>query len=248
MNKECEVIRDLLPLYADEVCSDTSRELVREHLQECPECSALLEKLRTSEKIESDLQEEKEHVIQYQAKRFKRRSATVGSVVSGVFMVPVLVCLIVNLASGSPLGWFFIVLAGLAVMASLIIVPLMIPESKLFWTFCAFTLSVLLLLAVCSFYTHGGWFYTVASAVLFGFSVLFLPFAVRAKPVREYIGNFSRPLLVLSVDVILFANMMNMISLRTKSFFTTILILLLCAAGGWLLWSAIREKRGGDTK
>ena len=243
MNNHCEVIRDLLPLYADDVCSERSRELIEEHLQECPECSAMLEKIRTHE-IETNLQEEKEQVIEYQAKRFKRRSATVGSAVSGLFMIPVVVCLIVNLASGSPLGWFFIVLAGLAVAASLIIVPIMMPENKLFWTFCAFTLALLLLLAVTCFYSHGNWFFLAASAVLFGLAVLFGPFVVRAKPVRELIGNFSRPLLVLAVDVILFANMMNMISLYTKSIFTTILILLGCAAGGWLLYSAINEKKG----
>ena len=243
MNKHCEVIRDLLPLYADEVCSERSRELIEEHLRECPECSAMLEQLRTHE-IEEGLQEEKEQVIEHQAKRFKRRSATVGSAVSGLFMIPVVVCLIVNLASGSPLGWFFIVLAALAVAASLVIVPLMMPQDKLFWTFCTFTMSLLLLLAVTCFYSHGNWFFTAASAVLFGLAVLFGPFVVRAKPVRELIGNFSRPLLVLAVDVILFANMMNMISLYTKSIFTTILILLGCAAGGWLLYSAIDEKKG----
>ena len=245
MNKNCEVIRDLLPLYADDVCSGRSRELIEEHLQECPDCSAMLEKLRTHE-IETDLQEEKEQVIEYQAKRFRRRSATVGSVVSGLFMIPVVVCLIVNLASGSPLGWFFIVLAGLAVAASLVLVPLMMPENKLFWTFCAFTMSLLLLLAVTCFYSHGNWFFTAASAVLFGLSVCFLPFLIRAKPVREMIGGFSRPLLVLAVDVILFANMMNMISLWTKSIFTTALILLGCAAGGWLLYAAVTEKRGEE--
>ena len=243
MNKHCEVIRDLLPLYADEVCSERSRELIEEHLRECPECSAMLERLRTHE-IEEGLQEEKEQVIEHQAKSFRRRSATVGSVVSGIFMIPVVVCLIVNLASGSPLGWFFIVLAALAVAASLVIVPLMMPQDKLFWTFCTFTMSLLLLLAVTCFYSHGNWFFTAASAVLFGLAVLFGPFVVRAKPVRELIGSFSRPLLVLAVDVILFANMMNMISLYTKSIFTTILILLGCAAGGWLLYSAIDEKKG----
>jgi DNA polymerase-3 subunit delta len=66
--------------------------------------------------------------------------------------------------------------------------------------------------------------------VLFGLAVVFGPFLVRAKPVRERIGSFSRPLLVISVDVILFANMMNMISLWTKSIFTTILVLLLHGA------------------
>lgn len=244
--KECEIIRDLLPLYADDVCSERSRQLIEEHLQGCPDCTAMLEKLKANE-IEDGLKEEKEQVIEYQAKRFRRRSATVGSVVSGLFMIPVVVCLIVNLATGSGLDWFFIVLASLAVAASLIVVPLMMPENKLFWTFCCFTMSLLLLLAVVCFGSHGSWFFTAASAVLFGLSVLFLPFLVRAKPVRAMIGSFSRPLLVLAVDVILFANMMNMISLWTKSVFTTILILLLCAAGGWLLYSAIEQKRGEET-
>ena len=129
MNKDCEVIRDLLPLYADDVCSGRSRELIEEHLQECPDCSAMLEKLRTHE-IETDLQEEKEQVIEYQAKRFRRRSATVGSVVSGLFMIPVVVCLIVNLASGNGLSWFYIVLCSLLVAASVTVVPLMVPENR----------------------------------------------------------------------------------------------------------------------
>ena len=243
MNKDCEVIRDLLPLYADEVCSETSRRLIEEHLRECPECSGELEKLRTHE-IEDGLQEEKEQVISYQAKRFRRRSATVGSVIAGVFMIPVLVCLIVNLASGAALGWFFVVLGGLAVAASLIIVPLMVPEDKLFWTFCAFCLSLLLLLAICNFYTHGNWFWLVASAVLFGFSVLFLPFVMKAKPVREITAGIKRWPVILTVDLILFANMMNMITLRSKSIFKTGGILALCAAGIWLLVTVIKQKRG----
>ena len=243
MNKDCEVIRDLLPLYADEVCSETSRRLIEEHLRECPECSGELEKLRTHE-IEDGLQEEKEQVISYQAKRFRRRSATVGSVIAGVFMIPVLVCLIVNLASGAALGWFFVVLGGLAVAASLIIVPLMVPEDKLFWTFCAFCLSLLLLLAICNFYTHGNWFWIAASAVLFGLSVIFLPFVMKAKPVREMTAGMKRWPVVLTVDLILFANMMNMVTLRSKSIFKTGGILALCAAGIWLLVTVIKQKRG----
>ena len=38
MKTDCNIIRDLLPLYADDVCSKESRALVDEHLQECPDC------------------------------------------------------------------------------------------------------------------------------------------------------------------------------------------------------------------
>lgn len=45
MNK-CNVIRDLLPLYADEVCSEDSKEMVEEHISTCQECKQELEDYR----------------------------------------------------------------------------------------------------------------------------------------------------------------------------------------------------------
>ena len=38
MKIKCDVIRDLLPLYVDDVLSEESRKLVEEHLQECEDC------------------------------------------------------------------------------------------------------------------------------------------------------------------------------------------------------------------
>ena len=246
MNQECEVIRDLLPLYADDVCSDGSRRIVEEHLPACPECTAVLEHLRSKE-IETGLTEEKEKVIEFQAKKFRRRSTAVGSVIAGLFMIPILICLIINIASGLSANWFYVMLAGMAVAASLVIVPLMVPEDKLFWTFCAFCASLLLLLAVCSIVSHGGWFMTAASASMFGLSVVFLPFVIRAKPVRPLIGSFNKVMLVLAVDVILFANMMNMVTLHSKSWITTVEMAVLCIAGAAALGFAIKSKRG-ETK
>ena len=46
MNLSCNVIRDLLPLYYDSVCSKESRALVDEHLESCPNCTAILTKIR----------------------------------------------------------------------------------------------------------------------------------------------------------------------------------------------------------
>ena len=45
MKFDCKVIEDLLPLYSDSVCSDESRKLVEEHLQECENCRTLLNNL-----------------------------------------------------------------------------------------------------------------------------------------------------------------------------------------------------------
>ena len=213
MKNSCNVIRDLLPLYADDACSDDSRKLVEEHLAECPACGGILRRLRNNE-IESGLQQEKQDVIEYGARKFKRQSATVGSTVSGFFMIPILVCLIINLTSGSAMGWFLIVLAALAVAASLIVVPIMVPRDKLFWTFCAFTASLMILLGITCLVSRGDWFWIASGAVLFGLAVLFLPFVIKARPLRRWVGKTNKALLVLAADAVLFLNMMNAIRLH----------------------------------
>ncbi len=48
MKMSCNVIQDLLPLYCDGACSDESRHLVEEHLQECGECRETYELMRAS--------------------------------------------------------------------------------------------------------------------------------------------------------------------------------------------------------
>jgi hypothetical protein len=244
MNKECEIVRDILPLYADHVCSDTSREIIDEHLKTCPDCGAYLEKIRASE-AESELRDEKAQVLKYQVRRFKRRSAAVGSIISALFMVPILICLIVNLTSGRTLDWFFIVVAGMLVAASLTVVPVMAPENKLFWTLCAFTVSLILLLAVCALYTHGDWFFVAASASIFGLSVIFLPFAIKSKPLRPWVEGHNKTLLVLAVDGILFASMLNVISLHQKGLgFTIVMEVFAAAALGLLALGVVRRARG----
>lgn len=38
----CDVIKDLIPLYEEDLCSQASRELVEEHVETCADCRALL--------------------------------------------------------------------------------------------------------------------------------------------------------------------------------------------------------------
>ena len=211
MKYDCEVIRDLLPLYADNACSGKSRAMVEEHLQECPDCRELVDRLLKTE-IEDTLHSEKESVIEYGIRQFRRRTAIVGSAVSGAFMVPVLVIAIMAFVAGSTMNWITIVLAAFCVAASLIAVPVLVPEDKAFWTFCAFCASLMILLGAACIYTRGNWFWIASSAVLFGLSVIFLPFVIRARPLKKLIGESNRVLIVLGVDCALFFNMLNMIS------------------------------------
>ena len=49
MKISCDVIRDLLPLYVDEVLSNDSKTLVDEHIEECESCNDELRKLSGDE-------------------------------------------------------------------------------------------------------------------------------------------------------------------------------------------------------
>lgn len=50
MNKrECDIIKDLLPSYVDEICSEASREWVEEHLKGCEDCKRTVEMLKNTE-------------------------------------------------------------------------------------------------------------------------------------------------------------------------------------------------------
>lgn len=237
---DCDVIRDLLPLYADEACSEKSRALVREHLLECAECRELLRQLQETE-IEKSLREEKRSVLQYGLKQFKKRTAAVGSAVSGAVMIPVLICLFLF---GSPLGWIDIVLAALCVAASVSVVPILVREDRLFWMFCAFTASLMLLLAVICIHAHGTWFWIASSASLFGLAAVWLPFLVRSRPVKRLIGNNSPWVILAGIDIALFINMMNMISANGRITLGTILFSVGELAAVGLIVSEILRRKG----
>lgn len=240
MKTECDVIRDLLPLYADDACSQQSRALVEEHLDECPVCSNMLQRLKEDE-IESSLLEEKESVISYAVRRFRRRSAAVGSAVSGAVLIPVLIALALMFI-GPRMSWVSVTLAALCVPAALIAVPLLVPEDKFFWTFCAFTASLLLLLGVTCIYTRGDWFWIASAGVLFGLSVIFLPFLLRAKPLQKLIGNTNRWLIVIGVDLALFVNLLNMISTRGHLTLNSLLFSLGVIGGiGFVIYGIARK-------
>ena len=50
----CEIIRDLLPLYQDDICSEKSRNAIEEHIKECESCRTYLKKMEGEIPIETD--------------------------------------------------------------------------------------------------------------------------------------------------------------------------------------------------
>lgn len=56
MKISCDIIRDLLPLYAEDMVSNASRDMVDEHLCECDECTKELGKLKKKESVPAEVE------------------------------------------------------------------------------------------------------------------------------------------------------------------------------------------------
>lgn len=181
----CNIIRDLLPLYHDGVCSEQSKAIVEEHLEECTDCKSLASRLENT-RIDDVLTEERESILGTHARREKKTAMQIGIITAGILMIPVIVCLICNLAIGHGLDWFFIVLASLLIVASFTVVPLVAAERKLYYAILAGTASLVLLLLTCCIYSRGDWFFLVTIPTLFGLSVVLMPYMVYQVPFEKF--------------------------------------------------------------
>lgn len=176
MKYKCEKIQDLLPLSRDDVCSDAGKKVVEEHLEECGTCKHLAEKL-------------------------KKQAFTAGLCISGLLVIPIIVCLICNIATSHTLDWFFVVLASLMVFASLTVVPLMLEKNRGIGTLITFTISLILLLLVCCLFTNGNWFWIAVVPFLFGMSVFFLPYVLYSIKLPACLTN-KKALIAMTIDTI----------------------------------------------
>lgn len=75
MKINCDVINDLLPLYAENMISESSKELVEEHISTCPSCQLKLRQIQEPDlKIIHNLDE-----VRNFKKLFRRHTASIAA-------------------------------------------------------------------------------------------------------------------------------------------------------------------------
>jgi len=94
MDNQCEIVQDLLPLYVDGACSESSAAMVKEHLESCPECKTLYEKL-CSDTGEGTLKAEMVGVVAKREKKVKKKRLL--TIVASVVLTIVLIFTVINL-------------------------------------------------------------------------------------------------------------------------------------------------------
>ena len=76
MKNECSYVRDVLPLYLENMVSEETSAFVKEHLENCPECAAELEAMKAGTKVEkigSDMQNTLETEVLKSMKAIRKR-------------------------------------------------------------------------------------------------------------------------------------------------------------------------------
>jgi len=91
MNKfDCEIIKDLLPLYADNVCSEKSARIVEEHLNDCSDCSEEFRKIKECPVV-PEVDEDMKKAVKNAGKRIKKdKKKTVIETVALVLILTIL--------------------------------------------------------------------------------------------------------------------------------------------------------------
>ena len=96
MRNECNIIRDILPLYIEGmVCEDTAS-FVEEHICNCTECSKLLNDMRSQNVLDENtskiIEDEASNIMKFK-KEWKRRNRIVVNIKTFALLVSIL-CLI----------------------------------------------------------------------------------------------------------------------------------------------------------
>ena len=152
MNIPCDVVLDLLPLYHDDVCNESSKKLVEAHLVECGTCSTMLEEMKNNT-LDDYMVEERKNMIENHMKHIKKHFLIQGlALAMAVSIVPTFV---INLATSGTLDWFFIVLGSSLLFGSITLVPMLFEKHKGLWTLVSSTVSLLLLLYVIESHVSG---------------------------------------------------------------------------------------------
>lgn len=202
MQQDCGIVRDLLPLYVDEICSDETQMFVRHHLENCESCRAVYNKMKTSE-VETILKSEKDDVLQRHARKEKGRAYRAGLIISGLLLLPVLIVTIAAAAGGAEPRMIPVLAASMLLIAAVTAVPLLSESHRLARVITVGTASVLLIEFFVTLLYSGRVEFSVLASTMFGLSIPLFPLFIRNTELPEMIRS-RKALITMSWDTLWF--------------------------------------------
>lgn len=88
----CQIVRDLIPLYVDDVASEESKKLVNEHIESCVECKKMMEDMKGTLQIPvSKEQQLKNTEPFYKLRKSLVKTIVKASVITGLVIAVLLI-------------------------------------------------------------------------------------------------------------------------------------------------------------
>lgn len=104
MRKECCLIQDMLLLYKEDLCSEETKEVVKEHLAFCEECSQYYKEMQNADMMEDmiyDERKEKEKAkgLKKVKKRVTRAVLICGIVLAIIISIPTIMLMYISISN-----------------------------------------------------------------------------------------------------------------------------------------------------
>ena len=96
---KCCVVKDILPLYAENLCSEETAEIVKEHIENCESCRRLSKEVEIEEKAPEKIPDEAKAMKKINKKIKRSKKAVIAAVCAlAAVLIPVV-------PAGSAMTW-----------------------------------------------------------------------------------------------------------------------------------------------
>ena len=140
----CEIVRDLLPLYVDEMVSDVSKKSIDKHLEHCTDCNDIYHNMAFN--LEMETQPSEVQDVKRFLKKTKQMYFFYG--LSGLSFISILVCMIVDLALNKGITWSLIAASAVIFADALVYVISACKKNKGCITMAVISIGTFCLLSV----------------------------------------------------------------------------------------------------
>ncbi|MCM1084537.1 MAG: zf-HC2 domain-containing protein [Clostridium sp.] len=182
---ECNYVKDLLPLYIDEIVSDETKNQITEHLGKCDTCKAVYQDMQKeiADVRLKDIDSRKNFVRQ-------TKRMLLLNIVNILLGLAIAICYIVNRAVNHGFTWFPIAAVSILYGMAILNVPAKSRQHKMFNCMIAISVGLIILLATIQF--AGYYLFNKPHLWLFkyGLPIAFLWLAILWLPVL--LGRFCK--------------------------------------------------------
>ena len=141
---DCEIVKDLLPLYVDGIVSDVSKKSIENHLEHCIGCNEIYHNMVFHLEMESSPTEVSD--VKRFLKKTKKMYLLYG--LGGLSFIAIFVCLIVDLAVNKGITWSLIAGSSCLFADAFIYVLLTCKKNKGYITMAVISIGTFSLLSV----------------------------------------------------------------------------------------------------